>query len=240
MKVVNLFLKSLFVVFVTTMFIGCLDEESEEIPYYPISKITKYERDSISMSISYGRDGLSEYSLSVNGELIEKSYVIYSASKISCQMKGIRYEVQLSSTKGARRAESVTATVGQSILFQVDYFYDEQNRLKLAHVNGGEYPKPVYVSYKYDGNRVIIHDESDGQNHILELSNEDNKGYVCNVFDFTSSPLTSQYVIHPDLYFLNIYGAPFSKLPVDQEVEYTTDSRNAPALARVGKYTYIY
>ena len=235
MKVVNLFLKSLFVVFAATMFIGC-DEPSEPVPYYPISEVTKYERDLMSMSVSYGRDGLSEYNLSVNGDFVEKSFVNYSASNISCHMKGVRYDVQLSSTRGARRAESVKATIGQSILFEVEYFY-EHNRLKLARINGGEFVKPAYVRYTYEGNRVIIHDDIDGKDHIFELSNEDNKGYVCNALDFTSSPLTSQYVIHPDLYYLNIYGAPFEKLPAGQEVEYTADGQK---LARVGKYTYTY
>ena len=239
MKVVNVFLKSLFAVFAMAMFTGC-DEESEPIPYFPISEVKKCERDDIKMEMSYGRDGLSAYSRSINGGPVKTTGVYYSASKISCEIDNIIYEVQLSSTRGSRRAESVTAREkgARSTLYEVEYFYDEQShRLRQARINGGEFPKPVYAIYRYEGNSVIINDGSDGQVYTLVLSNEDNKGYVCNVLDFAGSPLTSKYVIHPDLYFLNIYGIPFGKLPDGVDFEYTNGGQN---LLRVGKYTYSY
>jgi hypothetical protein len=76
--------------------------------------------------------------------------------------------------------------------------------------------------------------EAGGRQYSIDLSNEENTGYVCNVFGYVNAPLTNQYVINPDLYFLNIYGKPIDKLPGGHEIV-----RSGKTL-RVGTHIYEY
>jgi hypothetical protein len=232
MKKINLlFIKSLLVAIVCVVFIGC-DESSIEIPYYPLSQVSKCERDSVKTLMTYGNQGVSEYSLFVYDALVSKANVKYSSSNIHCILKGISYDMQLANTTGGTRVEKVSATLGGVQLYIVLYFYDESGRLKEARIEGVN-TNPVITRYKYEENAIIINDV--GTEYRIDLSSEDNVGYVCNVLDYANAPYTSNYVINPDLYFLNIYGTPVSKLPYGHEVSF-----NQGKLSRVGKYYYEY
>ena len=230
------FNKILIAISVCAVFFSC-DDETIEIPYYSFAKVTKCERDSISMVMAYGNAGLSEYNLYENDAFVGRSYVRYTPSQIMCTIKGIDYRIQLSNTKGVARIESLEAKIGNVLWYYVQYWFDADNRLIAARVDGSDLAdknelRSVYVSYKYVGNTIEI---SDGG--YLELSSADNLGYVCNVLDFANSPHTSKYVINPDLYFLNIYGTPIFKLPQGQEIRYTNNNQH---LSSVGKYQYEY
>ncbi|MDR2914323.1 MAG: hypothetical protein LBV74_05775 [Tannerella sp.] len=232
MKKINLFfMKSLLMAFACVMFAGC-DESSLELPYYPLAQVSMCERDSVKTLMTYGGQGVSEYSLLEHGSLICTANVRYSASNIHCTIKGISYDIKLANTKGACRVEEVLAKINGAQLYRVLYFYDESGRLKQASIEGVS-TQQVYTHYTYEGNTIIIDDV--GIEYKIELSSEDNTGNVCNVLDYADAPYTSNYVINPDLYFLNIYGTPVSKLPRGHEVAF-----NKEKLSRVGKYYYEY
>ena len=235
MKKINLFVINSVLVAIGINLLICCDPESLPLPTYEIAKVLKCERDSITTIMSYGKEGVIDYHQYIHGDSRGKSGVRYTLGTIHCTINGIEYNIQLSNTKGSSRMESLEARISGAILYSVKYSFDDQNRLVQALV-GGVLKTPVYVTYKYSGNSIIINDGS-GSNHTLTLSSDKNLGNVCNVLDFSGSWLTSNFVMNPDLYFLNIYGAPIANLPADQEIEYTDDHQR---LKRVGKYTYDY
>jgi hypothetical protein len=219
--------------FVGMMFVGC-DEGSLEIPYYQFSKISKCERDSIKTLMQYGDRGLSRFEVLVHDNQVSVSYVSYTTSAIHCTIRDISYNIHLDNTRGGTRAEFVQANKGNSELYSIEYTYDDLSRLSLAKIQGvGE--AVVYVSYQYEDKAVVINDA--GTRFRIELSSGKNVGYVCNVLDFADAYYTSKYVIHPDLYYLNIYGAPVEWLPSGHEV---TFCENNTDIAQVGKYFYEY
>jgi len=228
-----LLIKSLLVILVCNLFVGC-EKALLQLPIYDMAKVTKCERDSIVTQMSYNQNGLSEFKYFVYDSFKSASGVRYSTGVIFCSINGLDYEIELSNTRGGTRVEGIRAKRGNALEHAVQYWYDDQNRLKTARVSG-EDAKAVYTNYKYEANRVIV--EEGGHDHPIELSSADNLGSVCNVFDFAGAKLTSKYVINPDLYFLGIYGAPISKLPQGQVIEYTEDHQK---LSRVGKYHYEY
>ena len=234
MKNFNLSLiKCFLVVLVCHLCVSC-HENLPEKPVYNFAKVTKCERDFITMQISYNQNGLSEFKYFEYNEFKSASVVRYVPGNIYCSINGLDYEISLSNTKGGAVVEEVKAKRGNALEHAVQYWYDDQNRLKTARVDGQD-AKAVYTNYKYEADRVIV--EEGGHNFPIELSSSNNLGNVCNVLDFAGARLTSKYVVNPDLYFLGIYGAPISKLPQGQEVEYTEDNQK---LLRVGKYSYEY
>lgn len=234
MKKVGLFLtKSMFAAMVCTVFVGC-DESSLEIPYYEFSHVSKCERDSVKMLMTYGSQGLSEYSLYVNDDPVCQSIVRYSSSKIFCTIQDVSYDIQLANTRGGTRIESVLATVDKARLYNVVYRYDTEGRLVQADIEGVA-DEVVYTRYWYEENAIRIDDV--GTEYRIDLSSDRNLGYVCNVLDYAGAPYTSKYVINPDLYFLNIYGTPIERLPYGFEIERCNNNQK---LSRVGKYFYEY
>jgi len=238
MKKLSLFVgKSLFVLVVCTVFFSC-DKEGELIPYFSMAKVAKCERGSVRTHMSYQNESVSLFEMYDNDALVSSSNVKYTPSGISCTINGVRYDIVLANTRGVSRIESLTASNGGVIIYSVEYWFDIENRLEKARVNGSTIgdpnrPESVWVSYKYEGNSITT---SDGGS--LVLGDADNLGYVCNVLDFADSPLTSTYVINPDLYFLNLYGTPIAKLP--QGVGNVTYSSDNQKLLSVGKYSYSY
>ena len=236
MKKMYLFcVRSLFVALVSVVLTGC-GEQSLEIPYFKFANVSKYERDSIKTIVSYDRERVSEYNMYVSDSLVRKISVIYSLGSIHCVTDDVAYEISLSNTRGGMRAESINVTTvnGNARLYYIEYEYDDEGRLWRARLDGVD-THPIYNHYRYEGNTIIIDDA--GTEYRVELSSEKNLGYVCNVLDYANAPITSKYIINPDLYFLNIYGAPVDRLPYGYDVTYTNNSSN---LSRVGKYYYEY
>jgi len=234
MKRSSLFLiKSVLALFAFVVFFSC-DDPVEPIPYFPMAKVSKVERDSVMTLLSYKNKELSGFSIYINDVFTGNAYVNYKSGSISCTMNNVRYDIELSNTKGGVRAASVRASMNGNTYYIIHYVrFDEQGRLTTAQVDGVD-GQSRYTNYYYEGNTVFV--EEGGHRFPIELSSFDNVGYVCNVLDFANAPLTSKYVINPDLYFLNIYGTPVSKLPQGQEIEYTANNE----LRQVGKYFYEY
>jgi len=227
-------INSLLAVIVCTLYVSC-GEESENISFFPIAKVSKFERDSYSTVLRYGNLGLAEYTVYINNEFAYSGDILYKPSSIVCTMNGVRYDFQLANTKGASRIESLTASEGSAKKYHIQYWFeDPEGRVTQARVDG-LWTQPVYISYKYEGNKILINES--GFDFTLELSDTDNLGYVCNVMGFSGAELTSKYVFNPDFYFLNIYGTPIKKLPQGQEFEISEDNQH---LLRVGNYSYEY
>ena len=226
-------IKSVLVVLVCNLFASC-EDPLPELPIYELAKVTMCERDSVRTHIAYNHNGLAEYAYYVYDSKKSQMGVQYTTGNIKCSINGLDYEIVLSNTKGGAVIEELKAKRGNALEYTVKYWYDQENRLKTAHISGGE-AQAVYTNYFYEGNRVIV--EEGGHHFPIELSSDTNLGNVCNVLDFAGASLTSKYVINADLYFLNIYGAPITKLPQGQVVEYTSDNQK---LSRVGKYRYEY
>ena len=230
-----MFIKSLMVICGCILLLGC-EEKSVEIEYYPISKVSKYGRDTNMTNISYGSDNrISGYNIYVKDSYAYSASVRYGSGSIYYTANNLVYNIQLSNTRGGIRAESIrVATLEGAALYLIEYEYDDEGRMWRVRLNGIG-PEPIYNHYKYEGNTIIIDDA--GTEYRLQLSSEDNTGFVCNVLDFAGAPYTSQYVINPDLYFLNIYGAPIKYLPAGTDVKRYSNSN----LSHVGeKYYYEY
>ena len=234
MKKLSLFLvKSLMAVFVGTTIISCNGEHVERIESYPISKITMFERNSIQTYLTYQSNEVYEYNLYENGVHFSSARVTYTPSKIHCTIDGIRYDIQLSNTIGAYRAETVTASQGGSMIYFVEYKYDNQGRMVKARLDGRE-RYSVFTEFTYEANAIVIDDG--GYPFRLELSSSDNIGNVCNVIDMATTPYVST-IINPYLYYLNIYGKPINKLPQGYEIELSEDGLK---LSSIGKYYFEY
>ena len=242
MKKLSLFfIESMFALLFCAILFSCGGEIVEEIPVYPIAKVSKCERGSLTMTMSYKNTDLSYYHLYENNVLVSSSPVRYTPGIIKCSMMGIDYEIQLKNTRGAFLVESVKATEtvnGKiSTLYLVQYWFDEENRLKEACINGIE-TIPIWTNYEYEGNAVVINDF--GDMHRIELSAAENLGYVCNVLDFGGARYTSEYIINPVFYFLNIYGKPIGKLPQLPQGEEVIYSEDNTKIVSIGKYSYEY
>jgi len=235
MKKQYFFIKGLVLVVACIIFNSC-EEQSQEIEYFPFTQVSKCERDSIRTNLAYNSDDrLSGFSTYVFDSYVFSGNVRYSSGSIYCTVGEVAYSIQLSNTRGGIRAESIkVTTLSGSLLYFLEYAYHEDGRLKMARLDGVDPYQPIFCNYKYEGNTIIIDDA--GTEYRLELSSEENSGYVCNVLDYAEAPITSQYIINPDLYFLNIYGTPIKYLPVGHEVKRYSNK----ALSRVGRYSYEY
>ena len=217
MKKTYLFIKSLLVIVACISLFSC-EEKSIEIPYYPFSHVSICERDSIKTIMSYGLDNrLSGYDIYMHDSYLCRASIKYTASSIYCVIDDLAYNIQLFNTRGGLRAENIrVSTLSGSLLYYLTYEYDDEGRVWRVRLDGVGY-KSIYNHYTYEGNTIIIDDA--GIEYRLELSSEENTGYVCNVLDCAEAPITSQYVINPYLYFLNIYGTPIKNLPSKHEVK---------------------
>jgi hypothetical protein len=207
----------------------------EEVPNSTISQLKTFTRDANNTTVSYNGDDVSGFNSSVDGAV----HVGYKSDGIVCALNGLSYKITFGNTKGGVRAEMVTAMRGDTEVFRVDYMaYDHEGRLTLARLNKspeqGDAPNkyPAYISFTYYGDDSIrvMGDDT----YMIRLSTEENKGNVCNVLDFAGDSYTSDYVINPYFYFLNIYGTPIKRLPKVEPIE------NTDKTYRVGKYSYSY
>jgi hypothetical protein len=229
MKKIELFFtKSLVAAFVVFVVISC-DEKGPEIPMYEMLPVSRYERDTLKTFITYNNGRIAGYKLHVRDVLVSETTVSYKPSGIYCSLNGIDYEIQLDNTIGGSRVEHLYAHISGKLYYDVRYRYDDEGRLSSTEINaqGG----PYYTSYRYSESSIEVIDDGIFE---IPLGNEENTGHVFNVLDHANAFLTSNYVINPDLYFLNIYGKPVGKLPHGSVIE-----RSGNTL-RIGKHYYEY
>jgi hypothetical protein len=211
--------------------ISC-EKTSLEVPYFEMRHLTKYQKDSLTLEVSYNeRNSITGYKRYINNSLASQAYLIYKGDNIQCAIDGVYYSIFWENIKGGVRVTELTATINGAQYFTTNYTYNEEGRLIIAaiHTVGG----PFYVRYEYEGStlRVIEMGEIYVENPF-ELGNEENTGNVCNVLGLLDLPLTNKFVIIPELYYLNIYGAPIRQIPADFAVSRTSNS------LRVGDHYY--
>ena len=229
--------------FVIVTFNGCQDGGNEYIPFVKFGQVTEFTREDYHTYMAYGDmyGRISQYVYQVGQNVISNSNVVYTSSGFTCLIDSFMYDVILTITTGGARASSMSVYSGNAIYFYVEYQYDEIGRLHLAKLirpgDSNGKGSEIWISYTYTENSITI---KEGQAfYEISLSDtEENTEYVCNIFAFSDAPLTTTYIINPELYFLNIYGMPIGKLPAGQAVDRVsnTDLR----LSRVGKYYYKY
>lgn len=234
MKKLSLFLIKNLCAVLACMAFSC-GEKLEEVPVNTISQISTFEKESVRLHFTYANSRISGFDKIID-DIAYRTNVYYDRpGQIHCEINGIEYEIQFANTRGGYRAETVTASRNHGSLYSVEYEYDKQGRIAQARIDGvGNIP--YYVKIKYEANSIEVNDAS--TIHRIELSSVDNAGKVCNVLDYAGGHYTSNYVINPDLYFLNIYGVSIDKLPLlpQEEIEYDSNQR----LTRVGNCYFTY
>lgn len=230
MKKVNFFLvKSLIMALMCFSVIAC-EKESIRVNNYPISPVSKHETGTARIMMSHDNLKVREFHLYEGENLTCTAGVAYRTDGIACTLNGIQYHIEPDNILGAVRAKTIIATQDGVLLYEVEYFYTGE-RLTSATISapGG----PYYTSYKYNDSYIMINETNMGE-YKLELCQEENTGYACNVLGYAETPLTTKYVINPALYYLNIYGKPVEKLPHGCEI-----TRSGKTM-RVGKNLYEY
>ncbi|MDR0385640.1 MAG: hypothetical protein LBH60_06145 [Prevotellaceae bacterium] len=231
-KITSFFIKSLIVASVCFSVTAC-NETSEKVSFYDMYPVSIFERETFKTVMHYNGKNVSKFELYENNTLTCIADVFYRADGIVCNLNDIQYHVQPDIVLGATRAKIITANKGNGFYFQTEYFYINE-RLAYAEVNAPDVPEsPFQVNFFYKDSRITIQ-EAGGRQYTIDLGNEENTGYACNVLGYINAPLTNQYVIIPELYFLNIYGKPVDKLPGGHEI-----TRSGKTL-RVGTHTFEY
>jgi hypothetical protein len=152
--------------------------------------------------------------------------------------------------------ENATTYESGRLLSKAGYGYSSAGYLSTVRLERpGQTPVTIY--YKYpdlqspSGSDEIVIEEHPGQIiYRIPLSittdrngqpaRQVNESFVCNVLRYGNSPITNEYVINPDLYYLGLYGVPFKYLP-NEAIEWDTRS-NMPTvpIVRVGNNSYYY
>jgi hypothetical protein len=218
--------------------ISSCKEEGIKIPFIQFERVKEFTRDSLHTYLEYGdqygRLTLIQYH--VRDVIKSNSGVAYTSLGMICTIDTLMYNVKLDATIGGSRAIEISAKIGNAVVYYVEYQYDVSGRLSLAKIIKPDEGSEEWISYKYNADNIEINEG--GTIYSIPLSTEENTGYVCNVYAFAEAPLTNKYIINPELYFLNIYGAPVEKLPAGQTIERVGSNDNR--LSRVGKYYYKY
>jgi hypothetical protein len=170
-------------------------------------------------------------------------------SAISYSYKGLKTEVV---TNDNQHAETVINTYGDGRMHsQLSYTYNSAGYLTYVRI---ERPgqEAATVAYKYpdllnptDSDKIIIEEYPGLVYHIPLAVNKNvpgklkNESYICNVLREGKAPLTNEYVINPDLYYLGIYGTPYKYLP-DETIESVIGGGQQTSLFRVGNIRYYY
>jgi len=169
----------------------------------------------------------------------------YSGSSIIYIYDGLQSDVMLNAYGFA---ESVTNRyVGGGLHSIVMYWYNSSGYLTNVRIErAGQEPVTVSIQYSADSG-VTIYEGGEAyylaylrQNDDGVMKRVDNAGYICNVLSHINAPLTSAYVIIPDLYYCGIYGTPVKYLPENTTIERGSTTANKAALTRIGNWQFFY
>ena len=225
-------IKSLIALFVCVMAVSC-EKTSLEIPYFEMRPVSKYQKDSMELLMTYNKyannSNVAEFNRYINNTLVSKAFVVYKGDNIQCSIDGVHYTIQWENIRGGVRVSELTATINGAQYFTTSYRYYPDGRIRYASVStfGG----PYETFFEYEDTYIEVMDKGFVKYRIM-LGGEENTGNVCNVLGFLEAPITNQFVIIPELYFLNIFGAPIDRLPGNFPI-----TRSANSL-RVGSHYY--
>jgi hypothetical protein len=146
-------------------------------------------------------------------------------------------------------AESATTHENGLLRSKVDYHYTPEGYLSEVRIERpGQTPAMVYYRYPVGNATEIYIEEHPGPtvyriplatvNNNGEQEKQENAAFVCNVLWYGKSPMTNEYVINPDLYYIGLYGIPFKYLP-DETIEKSM-RQTEETIVRVGNGRYYY
>jgi len=152
-------------------------------------------------------------------------------------------------------AETVINKDGNgSVQSRIEYQYNSAGYLSWAKVErkGVETPSSVWFNYpdwsNANDNTITIEEYPGPKTYRIQLAvnqygpkagtRMQNIGYVCDVLRFANAPLTNEYIINPDLYYLGIYGTPVKYLP-NETIE-NGEKDKVLTIVRVGDTRYYY
>lgn len=198
--------------------------------------------------IKYFKKGIAKFE--TNGKLksvtMSQSKATFNiGSDVSYEYKGIRSKI----TQRENGFIDVVENYKDSrLVSNLKYTYKSNGFLDYVTLErSGE--KPVTIVFRYpdaDGGLTI---QEGAKFYKIPLAKDpvtkeklENKGYICNVFNHVNAPLTNEYVIIPDLYYLGLYGVPLKYLP-DTFIEkgvITEDGVKNSVISRVGTHRFYY
>lgn len=158
------------------------------------------------------------------------------------------YEYKILSLEDHGFVEDMEIWKDGSLYVQLKYHYDRAGYLSNVYLLNMQ--SVVYFKYNYRNsqnrsNTITIIEQPGSREYTIRLAPKriENKGYICNVLRYAHSPLTNEFIINPDLYYLGIYGTPVKYLP-DEAIErgaYRDKKGNVESVfSRVGNYKYFY
>ena len=136
------------------------------------------------------------------------------------------------------------------LVAQLSYSYDYAgyvSRIEIPNLQATIRFKYHYRDQSNYANSITITEvqRTDTSTYTLRLAPEKlrNTGYVCNVLRAVGAPLTNQYALNPDLYYLGIYGTPVKLLPdaiIERNIYRDGEGDLHSVYSRVGSDYYFY
>jgi len=216
---------------------GC-DKESTEMTVYEVTRdLSAFEKDGNKTEMKYNNFGVYQYRFYNSGSTASTIDVTYGSSTIVVNYNNLTHQIELDNTKGGKRVKTLTALSGHSLFYSIEYHYTAEGRLDYATYDGEGVNGQGSVNFYYDGNAIRIMDWcfDKGKEYVINLSDEENTGFVCHVFDFIGAPKVVEHILNPILYYLNVLGTPISKLPADVDIQ-----RDGAKVKSVGNCSYSY
>jgi len=136
------------------------------------------------------------------------------------------------------------------LVAQLNYSYDYAGYVSKVEIPNME--AKILFKYHYRdqsnyANSVSITEirKTDTVTYTMQLAPGKlrNTGFVCNVLRCVGAPLTNQYVLNPDLYYLGIYGTPVKLLPdaiIERNIYRDGEGDLHSVYSRVGSDYYFY
>lgn len=162
--------------------------------------------------------------------------------KLSYACNGIKSEMDLN-IRGFVKEKYSRYSDGRTHS-KVEYRYDDASGyLQYVHLERpGEERVTIYYTYPDENGGLTIREGSSVYKIRMTKDKLSNEGYICNVFSHTKAPLTNQYVINPDLYYMGVYGTPIKYLPdVVMENGVTTENGvKKRVIIKIDDYRFFY
>jgi len=136
------------------------------------------------------------------------------------------------------------------LVAQLSYSYDYAgyvSRIEIPNLQATIRFKYHYRDQSNYANSITITEvqRTDTSTYTLRLAPEKLRytGHGCNVLRAVGAPLTNQYALNPDLYYLGIYGTPVKLLPdaiIERNIYRDGEGDLHSVYSRVGSDYYFY
>lgn len=176
-----------------------------------------------------------------------ESKITYGGSELFYKHNGLQSQIVLN--ENACIEEVVNRHSDGRMHSIISYtYYKESGYLNYVKLErSGEFPVTIVFRYPDDTGGLTIQEGT--RMYRIPLATDpgtkekmENVGYVCNVLSHAKAPLTNEYVIVPDLYYLGMYGVPIKYLPDTfiQNGTITENGNKKRVISGVDNYKYFY